>query len=230
MKATSQSLTLATGVAFFWLPTTVAAMGDSADALVYGGPEELAEFSVAIHPETPTTILVAGMRFVGAAQNPPFDIAAFVSTDAGATWNVTPSVTNDPVDDYADPIVTWAKSGSTWMAVVCFITANTPKAVHVARSADLGDTWQDSEVFGEWETDKSYVAAGGGAMFAAWVRNVGTRRIYVKRSTDQGATWPGDPTVLGEDPGTDYHHEPSIALGPNGEVYVAWAVLEGGRR
>ena len=55
-------------------------------------------------------------------------------------------------------------------------------------------------------------------MYVSWTRFGASTTILLTRSTDQGVTWSNPVTVSSE---------PSVqgsipAVGPNGEVYVAW--------
>ncbi len=69
-----------------WVPSAVLAIDDSPDVLLYSVPgEQLAELSVAIHPEIPTTVLVSGMLHVGPPGVAAYDIAPFISTNAGVS-------------------------------------------------------------------------------------------------------------------------------------------------
>ncbi len=59
-------------------------------------------------------------------------------------------------------------------------------------------------------------------LYAAWVdsRN-GHYDIYVARSTDGGATWLASAKV-NDDAGDSAQYEPSIAIGTDGTLYLAW--------
>lgn len=69
-----------------------------------------------------------------------------------------------------------------------------------------------------------------GGVYAGWAREDGERiNIYVASSKDGGKTFSAPVRVNGEtDAPAGLHASPTIALGPGGELYVAWTAAESG--
>jgi len=59
----------------------------------------------------------------------------------------------------------------------------------------------------------------------AGLTSSGGSAIFVSKSTDGGATWPQVTLVHTLDGTAGFHDKEWIATGPNGEVYVAWALF-----
>ena len=111
--------------------------------------------------------------------------------------------------------------------------------IFFSRSADDGDSWlaTDVQINGDsTETnqirpalayDKGYGPLG--RLYAVWQdgRNSAdqlnqTYDIYFAYSDDYGDTWTEYPLPLNDDGGSANQQNPSIAIGPAGEVYVVW--------
>lgn len=212
----------------------VLAVVDTPDALLPETQGSLQEFSVAINPEVPTTVLVAGMYWPAGGGTNEHYIAAFVSTDAGATWKTTPSIANHL--DYADPSAAWVKSEGTWIALVSFL-APQDNGLYIARSADLGETWSTSPIYAATPPpDKPWLAVNNlandprnGQVYIAWSDHpAGTpRQVHFAKSTDKGVTW-SLPQTLSSDLSSGHQFGTNVRVGPGGIVYVAWAIYDGG--
>jgi hypothetical protein len=163
----------------------------------------------------------------------------FTSTDGGATW-----IHGEMASSYGeagDPVLLatpWGsfyyfhlsnQGGSSWLdRIVC------------QRLDRIGDTWSDGTYMGYdafKDQDKPWAAVdpASGAIYAAWTRfdaygsadpaNISIIRF--SRSTDGGETW-SEAVRLNEVPGDCLDGDATVegavpAVGPEGQVYVAWA-------
>lgn len=108
-------------------------------------------------------------------------------------------------------------------------------ALRFARSADLGRTWSEPRTvnadgkFGEFGSHNFHALTVGrdGRVVATWLDSrAGSSGVWMNQSSDGGRSWEADRPI---------YREPScpccrtsVAVGPAGEMYVAWrAVLEG---
>lgn len=67
------------------------------------------------------------------------------------------------------------------------------------------------------------IIAVGSTLYSAWEdRRDGRGQIYVSKSTDRGMTWSPGVLVSGSAYVSASQQAPSIAVGPDGAVYVAW--------
>jgi hypothetical protein len=105
------------------------------------------------------------------------------------------------------------------------------------RSTDHGKTWQRASVINDVpgsaeEGLHAIVAEPNGAVFAVWLdhRTPGTK-LYGARSTDGGRTWNKNVLVYASPDGTICQCcDPSLAIGPAGEIEVMWRnVIDGSR-
>ena len=130
------------------------------------------------------------------------------STDGGRTWNDPVVVHEAPEPEYndretitADPVeactiyTTWTRFDQDPVMI-------TTGDVVFSRSTDCGSTWTEPVVVHRSRPvgiAAQIVVSPDGALLAFFkqTRRDGEERpIWVKRSTDGGATWPGEPTVI----------------------------------
>lgn len=173
----------------------------------------------------------------------------FYSEDGGYTWTVTTlfSPTNgvwgDPVtivdtaENYYYFHLSNPSSGNFIDRIVC------------QKSTDFGQTWNDGSYMGlngEKVQDKHWVVVDrtNNNMYATWtefdiygawnpggVTDADSSRILFSKSTDAGLSWSQAKRineVCGDVWDSDGTTEGAVpAVGPNGEIYVAWAGPEG---
>lgn len=188
------------------------------------------EVSIAIDPTNPQNVIAgANLRY------------AYQSTDGGVTW-LTRQL---PVGTWGDPSVAFDADGRAFFAHLSnpsggyFI-----ERLIVHRSTDGGATWFDSVGVGyrpPKQQDKEWIVADAGntpyrnRLYMAWTefdaygstRTTDSTRILFSRSTDHGTTW-AEPTVISDRGGDCLDDDQTVegavpAIGPNGEVYLAWA-------
>lgn len=186
------------------------------------------EPSIAIDPKNPTR-LVAGSNIDN----------IYYSTDAGRSWTKKKQTSNFGV--YGDPVIVCDTAGAFYhfhLSNPSF--GNWIDRIVCQKSTDGGRTWNNGSFMGLNGTknqDKHWIAIDRktNAMYCTWtqfdkyesVAPQDSSHILFSKSTDGGATWTtakrldaqggdcidDDKTVEGAVP----------SVGPNGEVYVAWA-------
>jgi hypothetical protein len=142
---------------------------------------------------------------------------------------------------YSDPSLGVDSQGNFYFTNIQFVPAqrSTQSFLGVAKSLDDGKTFSEPVLIGGTGPadvhfqDKELIAldnTGGrfdGSVYMAWTEfsRDGPRILFV-RSTDEGETF-SEPIILSD----DISVQGAIpAVGPNGEVYVAWIAFEGNER
>ncbi|GAB4328519.1 MAG: hypothetical protein Kow00127_21120 [Bacteroidales bacterium] len=168
----------------------------------------------------------------------------YVSTDGGYTWsaNVLTSTVNGV---WGDPVTIVDTSGDFYY----FHLANPPSGNWIDRivcqkSTDKGLTWNDGTYMGlngNKAQDKQWAVVDrtNNTIYVTWTQfdqygssNPNDKSIILfSKSTDGGETW-ATPVKLNEVDGDCIDSDNTVegavpAVGPQGEVYVAWAGPEG---
>ncbi len=161
----------------------------------------------------------------------------YTSMDGGATWSggLLPGITPCGGGSYqaaGDPALAVDAAGSFYYAAIDFDRTTSRSAISVSKSTDGGLTWgsptfvtatNNSQIF----NDKDYIAVDThsaspffGRVYVSWTRfNGNLSPIVVSSSTDGGATF--GPFVTAS--GAVNDAQGSVpAVGPNGELYVAF--------
>ena len=160
-----------------------------------------------------------------------------VSTDSGANWTDL-----DGIGNSGDPVIVGHQgSGDFFYGEIATIGGN--PAIGVARSTDGCQTFgaavnaspTASGLPGTTLNDKPWIAvdntggANDGDVYVCWTRffqttpgdtTTGTSEMRFSRSNDSGATFIGEQVIV---PQGDSPFGCSIQIGPNGEVYIAYA-------
>jgi hypothetical protein len=217
--------------------TTSIAAGPNVDVSDECGPQS--ETFITLNPSN-TNVLAAGSNEI--FRDP---MRGYFSSDGGATWGgvdlpLPPPLqgTNDTLFG-SDPTLAFDTSGNVFYGYIVVFFGNgngiNGTEIAVARSTDGGKTYPTTAFF-SFQTganhfnDKPMITADTSAgspfrdnVYIAWDAASGGSSgggIRVARSSDHGATWTinraDNPTGPGKSIGT------SPAVGPNGEVYVAW--------
>ncbi len=162
----------------------------------------------------------------------------FQSTNGGTGWNskgVLSKVSQS--DAFSDPSITLDSSGNFYYTCVEFNPSNnTGIYVVMQESSDGGNTWPNSYVVVTHHTDKvdkPWIAADhvSGSpyknnVYGCWTElySNGTNKIFFKRYVVSGSStipYDSDSNKVQLDSGAVSGC--SIAIGPGGQVYVAWA-------
>lgn len=196
-----------------------------------GSPEEV---TIAINPLNPE-ILAAGSNIYN----------FYRSTSSGLTWTESELVSNT-LGVWGDPVVLFDSLGNLYYAHLSNpISGWWIDRIVVQKSTDNGLTWNDGVGIGQGmqpqAQDKEWLAVDHtqspyrGNIYVTWTEfdNYGSTnpadssRIRFSKSTDEGETWSTAITisdVSGNCIDSDNTTEGAVpCVGPNGEVYVAWA-------
>ncbi len=153
------------------------------------------------------------------------------SLDGGRTW-IAETLFVEPTYNWdSDPGMTVDADGNFYAIVLSFNSTSQPNGFFLFQSTDKGLTWslprtvvngvqnvfEDKELIACDRTNSPY----RGYLYVAWARflNFSTPAIYFTRSTNQGYNW-STPIQISDTQGN--LQWPVPAVGPNGEVYVAW--------
>ena len=193
------------------------------------------EMSVAINPTNPLNVI----GFTHDVQNLS-EIQVFYSMDGGLTWartllNGIGSANNDNQGSGGsvirfDPTVSFAADGTAFIGYGAY-SGGTTKLV-IGRSVDGGASFANDAFrvidtqSGYGGVDKFYLGLGPAdasgttqAIYVSWERPFLGYTIMVAGSNDGGDTFTA-PTVLDSSGSSSFWATP--AVGPNGELYVAW--------
>jgi hypothetical protein len=208
------------------------------------------EVSIAINPANPENIVAVSYQ-QGLMRGPRTSDFLYVSNDGGKTWASQPAA-NPDARTQGDDAITFDETGVAFHTNIAFLgirQARPSRAVNgifVSRSDDGGRTWRapvaaidhaDSVVPFE---DKPWPAAtrtrgGQTHVYLAWTRfdEYGSRspdchsHIVFSRSIDGGRSFATPfrvSDIAGDCLDSDNTDEGAVpSIGPNGEVYLAWA-------
>ena len=163
----------------------------------------------------------------------------YTSNDAGNTW--TEQTLQSPFGVWGDPVIDVDTAGNFYF----FHLSNPPGGSWIDRivcqkSMDEGATWSPGTYTGlnggkEQDKQWSVIDRNTNTIHLTWTQfddygstNPNDKSIILySRSTDEGDTW-SDPVKINEVDGDCVDSDDTVegatpALGPNGEVYVAWA-------
>jgi len=165
----------------------------------------------------------------------------YTSTDGGNTWNADTLTSTYGV--WGDPVIDVDTSGNFYFTHLSFTSGggNPTDRIVCQKSMDSGSTWSNGSYIGLNGTKKTQdkpwtiVDRNNNNIYMTWTEfdtygssaPSDSSRILFSKSVDQGITWSaplkinvvngncidGDNTVEGAVP----------AVGPSGEIYVAWA-------
>jgi hypothetical protein len=218
---------------FIFLLTSVNIFSQYPNILVdgNGSPEEV---TIAINPLSPD-ILSAGAN-----------ISSFYrSTNGGTTWTESQMVSNN-LGVWGDPVVLFDSLGNLYYAHLSNpVSGWWIDRIVVQKSTNNGQTWNDGVGIGQGiqpqAQDKPWLAVDftqspyKGNLYVTWTEfdDYGSSspsdssRIRFSKSTNQGLTWSAAKTisdVSGDCIDSDNTDEGAVpCVGPNGEIYVAWA-------
>lgn len=202
------------------------------------------ESSIALSPSNPANLVVGSNDQIRTGCHVAYSLDRGASWAAGGDAGLLPglsSLPNQPwpINSASDPSVAADRLGRFYYSCIAFANAGfsiVNLTIVVSRSDDGGRTWDPVPTIVAQGTDtdfndKAYVtvdATGGardGSVYVAWARfgcvnGPGCPHpIWLRRSIDRGTTYL--PAVRVSDDDSAQGAAPGV--GPNGEVYVAWA-------
>ncbi|MGD8306292.1 MAG: T9SS type A sorting domain-containing protein [Ignavibacteria bacterium] len=199
---------------------------------------DLNEPSIAINPSNPDNLVIG--------VNNTFCYASF---DAGQSWSGRQMYSSYGV--WGDPSLVFDSEGNCYFAHLSGeppLSGRWGDRIVIQKSTDGGIIWNDGTFTGLNRpkfTDKEWLAVDltnsqyHNNLYVAWTEydrlfdpgiQFKSREMF-SRSTDGGATW-SDPIQLNEVEGDCLDDDNTIqgatpTIGPNGEIYLAWAGPEG---
>jgi hypothetical protein len=160
------------------------------------------EVQIAADPENPRHLLACSMR---RANHPWHSVVAYLSFDAGASWNETLHVDEGYV---SDPSCTYGSGGVAYIVTLATELPAVPDRVQVFRSTDAGKTWakpvklpfMDREYLTVDNTSGRYRGQvylnGSGSISSIEPKAKRIGAVNLWRSSNFGVTFSG-PTQLG---------------------------------
>ncbi len=230
---------------------TATALASSAfagvDVLMDPDPTGLSqhEVSLSLNPVTSGNILTAYNDGTGALSPPGLGVS--ISNDFGATWSATQLPIPAGLVDAFDPITGADTNGTLYAGFIS--TANAiggASGLYLHRSLDGGNTWlgpvqiafNPAQAFpGDPSyrfNDKPHLAVDRWAassftnnVYVAWIQDVGANQPFsdiLFAASPAGGTAFSAPRKISDAPsGQGMNNGPSVAVAPNGTIYVAWA-------
>ncbi len=190
------------------------------------------EPSVKISRKDPNRVVAAWRDFRTGVYPALRRIGYSYSTDGGLTWSVS-QLTPQIIPTCAlssDPAVATDTAGNFYIVTVSLNDNTANGELWLFKSVDGGVTFDsvyqlanNSNAFEDKEyviTDFSPASPYYNNMYVSWTRFTSGTNILLVRSTDQGVTWTSPVNISN---GSNLSVQGSMpAIGPNGEVYVAW--------
>ena len=222
-------------------PDARAAEFDSPDILIVSGDGiNQAENSVFVNPIDNQIALNGNNSFKGIVSPAGAGANAMFTFDGGLTWIGGPSA---PIMNSGDPAVAIDLDGNGHLGYIRSDYFGGGQAVRI--STDDGMTWGLSLAHAEGDNDfmdknhlwidNSPVSVHEGNIYSAWTvfadspaapPPVNDNQIVITRSADDGLTW-SDPVEISSGVAAGNHNQGvNIQTGPNGEVYVTWAIYD----
>jgi len=183
------------------------------------------ESHIAVNPTNPNNIVVVAITI------PPLgviNIGAFYTTDGGQSWSGNEDITTENAGA-GDPVIAFDGTGIAY----CLYQVRTLQQLVLKKSTDGGATWNiqgtisfTNDLDRPWMVISENPDATG--VYEIYVTitdiNPGTSQNKIKlyKSSNGGTSFTNIYTF---GTGTPQLHGSSIALGPNGEVWVAYAEI-----
>lgn len=159
-----------------------------------------------------------------------FGSSYWVSTNGGQTW--TGSTAGAGGANNGDPATAIDLTGRMYIG---YISAT--GGMGISYSTNNGSTWTARTVSSKGSLDKEHIwvdnsAASpyNGRLYDAWSNfltgDPNVNDIEIERSADGGLTWSSPINISNAINAGSHNQGVNIQTGPNGEVYVAWAVYD----
>ncbi|MBI2374678.1 MAG: exo-alpha-sialidase [Deltaproteobacteria bacterium] len=184
----------------------------------------------------PGVVAVAWRDYRNGAGDP--DIYFARSTDGGATWSANVRLNSDGAGKHQLGPSVLAVGGALYVAWSDM--RGSSYDLYYVKSTDGGVTWSanqrldDDSGTGAAEAPRLAARPDGSMIVAAWqdsrsALSYGGRRIYVRQSSDGGATWSASRAVDDNVGGTGTRTAPVIAVSSSGVIGVAWQDTRAGK-
>ncbi len=159
-----------------------------------------------------------------------YGASGFISSDGGVTWTGSVNGTGGP--NSGDPAVAIGLNGRFYNNYIADDGGN-----GTAHSTNNGATWTHVQVAPNpgsladknhmW-VDNSPTSPYANNLYAAWTDFGGSfdSEIMISRSTDAGLTWSPKTAISTAIAAGSHNQGVNISTGPNGDVYVTWAVYD----
>lgn len=209
------------------------APGNSPDVPVTTSNSTQSENSSFVSPTDPMVVINSNNSTPQPSTGTVYGADEFNSSDGGATWGGTFQGAGG--GNSGDPTTAIDEAGRWYVGFI-----NNQSGQSVAYSDNQGTSWTVKVVanapsgFGNmldknhmW-IDNSSSSFYNGNLYDAWTTFGGANdgEIGVSRSTDRGNTWSGTVHVSSAVNAGSHNQGVNIKTGPNGEVYVLWAVYD----
>jgi len=206
------------------------AFDDSPDVPVTDQNSTQSETSIFVNPLDPQNALNSN----NSTQNPVGNLYGandFYTFDQGQTWGG--ELQGAGGGNSGDPAACISLDGRYYVG---YIHSNGGQGV--SWSADQGETWTPALVMGGgfildknhlW-IDNSPVSPYEGQLYDAWTNmqsGSANNEIQIARTTNEGVSWESAQVISSEVNAGSHNQGVNITTGPNGEVYVIWAIYDG---
>ena len=197
------------------------------------GPQQAYGPPIAVNPSYPKLVMSGATDF-----NCSTFVGFYVSIDGGTTWTGSClALAAGASSGAGEPLLGWSPAKMPPVAYAGGIEYFGGNAeVVVTRSTDKGSTWSvpvvaagaapDSYMDRPWlEVDQNPGSPRKGAVYISATKfnqSNSTQQIVVSHSTDRGQTWTQVPIDDVQSTGAYVDGFSNLAIGSNGEVYVAW--------
>ncbi len=203
---------------------------DSPDVPVTEVNSTQSENSVFVDPNNADVVLNSN----NSTQNPVGSLYGandFHSFDAAETWEG--QVQGAGGGNSGDPTTAIGLNGRWYVNYI-----DNPGGMGISYSDDQGGTWTAVTVAPNpgsladknhmW-IDNSPTSPYEGNIYVAWTNFGGgsDTEIAISTSTDDGLTWTTNNNISGAVNAGNHNQGVNISVGPNGEVYVIWAIYDG---
>ena len=203
---------------------------DSPDVPVAPSNTTQSETSIFVNPHDNTRVLNSN----NSSANPMttfYGANALLSEDAGLTWGGT--VLGPAGSNSGDPVALIGNNGWYYVNYI-----NNSYGQSVDYSQDGGNTWTRVNIASAsggildknhmW-IDNSPASPYDGHLYNAWTDfgAIYDSEIALSHSTDGGLTWSAVRNISAAVNAGSHNQGVNISSGPNGEVYVIWAIYDG---
>lgn len=214
---------------------------DDVDAVVYPNTRVLpttnttqSELSIDMHPTNPD-IIFGSANTTNWPVTTLYGCGAYLSTNGGTTWGGSDNPALNPTS--GDPAAVVGANGNFYLG---FITSGGGQGI--ARSTNNGASWTNYTVAADPSSssdllDKNHMMIDKKTgspylnrlyvVYTAFVTgSANNNQICLRFSSDNGATWSAEKNLSSALNAGSHNQGVNVQTGPNGEVYVTWAVYD----
>jgi len=199
------------------ISTLLSVMGiDQTDVHVYTSTNPQSENSIGINPVNSNNLMISTNGY----STQPW----FFTTNGGSSWSGSEADPNG-ISNYGDPVAFFNTSGKAFWCTLLY-----PGGIGFASTTNNGATWTtlaNGDPSASTNDDKQHATCDKSGtypnnVYTAWTDfTTSPYPLYINRSTNDGVTWGTKINISLPNP--HFNHGVTLATGPNGEVYVAWA-------